>query len=127
MMAGNVAAAKNLIEMDEGAIINSRRYQKLVCQRRAMGVATAATLVCIVLFVVAIATTMWAIVAIVVPGKDETTTVYLGIWGEWRTDTNHTHSRSTVKIRVKPPRILPPQNRYLSRMLRTSQRCVLHR
>ncbi len=93
-MTTTAAAAKTLLEMEEVTVVNTRRYQKIVCQRRCMAAATIGTVLSVILFIIAISTTMWAIVEIRMPRKNSTVTVYLGIWGEWRTDKNRTGTTS---------------------------------
>ncbi|KAE9554840.1 hypothetical protein FO519_001955 [Halicephalobus sp. NKZ332] len=72
------------IELRGSQALNIKSYQKVICLRRCMAVATAATVIAAGIFVLAVILPSWAIIDFINTDGAHVN-VKLGVWGEWRT------------------------------------------
>lgn len=66
----------------ESNVVNRSTYKRVMWERRFMVLATVLTVMCGLLFLIAIITAGWVIVSIDFAGN-YTKTLYIGIWGEY--------------------------------------------
>ena len=72
--------ARQLVGLEGFQVISAKRYRQVVLERRLMALALLACCVCILLFIISIATLSWARVDII-QSENLTSVVRLGIWG----------------------------------------------
>lgn len=73
----------DLVECQDSQILNVKQYRIMVFRRKLMALATFATLMGIIIFVIAILSPNWATIDFV-NHRTEHVSVLLGVWGEWR-------------------------------------------
>lgn len=72
------------VDMEGMNVVNKQTYRRVLWERRIMFASTTLCIFCIFLFVVAVATTSWAIFDVFDERMNTTVYLHLGIWGEWR-------------------------------------------
>ena len=72
------------IELRGSHALNYKSYQKVICLRRFMAVATTATIIGAGIFILAVWLPSWAIINFI-NTEGVHVNVKLGVWGEWRT------------------------------------------
>uniref|UniRef100_A0A915AHL7 Ribosomal protein L2 n=1 Tax=Parascaris univalens TaxID=6257 RepID=A0A915AHL7_PARUN len=76
------------VDLRGSQVLNVKRYRAILWQRRCMALMTLLTIASIFVFIAALATPDWAIIDFTNTDL-EAVHVQLGVWGEWRTKTNH--------------------------------------
>ena len=72
------------IELRGSHALNYKSYQKVICLRRCMAVATTATVIAAGIFILSVWLPSWAIINFI-NTEGVHVNVRLGVWGEWRT------------------------------------------
>jgi len=95
------------VDMEGLNVLNKRTFQRVLWERRIMFFAMVVCLSCILLFVIAVATTSWAIFDLFEERLNVTLCLHLGIWGEWRTEkdpeTGKTKTETWLRHFPEPP------------------------
>uniref|UniRef100_A0AC34RIX2 Uncharacterized protein n=1 Tax=Panagrolaimus sp. JU765 TaxID=591449 RepID=A0AC34RIX2_9BILA len=93
------------IELRGSQALNVRTYQRVICQRRFMAVATVFTILAAIIYIIALILPNWAIIEFV-NTSFEAVNVQLGVWGEWRT-VNTTGVAEWIPHLPRPPKNIP--------------------